>query len=197
LSKAEVLYLQGQKKVSGSYERKLKCLIRKKVENLKKELPLLSKTFPIDHLFNEGNRELKEKVEEKTLRKPILSISHAATKFSNPKVQNNESTIGCATEFSNAVSLEKQASTEYNIKIVSDEGLEGSDASTKRLDKHEINSKATENSSSSLNKKKISAGEGIRTLGTLRSQALCNLIPGLRPTRLGDPGLSLLTNRFL
>ncbi len=83
LSKAEVQYLQGQKMVSGSYERKLKCLIRKKVENLKKELPLLSKNFPIDHLFNEGNREPKGKVEEKPFGKPISSNSHAATKISN------------------------------------------------------------------------------------------------------------------
>ena len=43
LSKAEILYLQGQKQVSQSYERKLKCLIRKKIEVLQKELPLLSK----------------------------------------------------------------------------------------------------------------------------------------------------------
>ena len=43
LSKAEILYLQGQKQVSQSYERKLKCSIRKKIEILQKELPLLSK----------------------------------------------------------------------------------------------------------------------------------------------------------
>ena len=45
LSKAEILYLQGQKQVSQSYERKLKCLIRKKLDVLQKELPLLSKLF--------------------------------------------------------------------------------------------------------------------------------------------------------
>ena len=45
LSKAEILYLQGQKQVSQSYERKLKCLIRKKMEVLQKELPLLLKLF--------------------------------------------------------------------------------------------------------------------------------------------------------
>ena len=45
LSKAEILYLQGQKQVSQLYERKLKCLIRKKMEVLQKELPLLSKLF--------------------------------------------------------------------------------------------------------------------------------------------------------
>ncbi len=33
----------------------------------------------------------------------------------------------------------------------------------------------------------ISAGRGIRTLETFRSQAFLT-IPGLRPTRLGDPG---------
>jgi hypothetical protein len=32
------------------------------------------------------------------------------------------------------------------------------------------------------------AGRGIRTLGTFRSQAFLT-IPGLRPTRLGDPGI--------
>jgi hypothetical protein len=42
LSKAEILYLQGQKQVSKSYERKLKCLIRKKIEVFGKEFPLLS-----------------------------------------------------------------------------------------------------------------------------------------------------------
>ena len=45
LSKAEILYLQGQKQVSQSYERKLKCLIRKKLDVLQIELPLLSKLF--------------------------------------------------------------------------------------------------------------------------------------------------------
>jgi len=43
LSKAEILYLQGQKQVSQSYERKLKCLIRKKIETLRPQLPLSSK----------------------------------------------------------------------------------------------------------------------------------------------------------
>ena len=48
LSKAEILYLQGQKNVSKSYERKLKCLIRKKMDVLQKELPLLSKLLGDD-----------------------------------------------------------------------------------------------------------------------------------------------------
>jgi hypothetical protein len=45
LSKAEYQYLQGQKQVSQSYERKLKCLLRKELEVLQRELPLLSKLF--------------------------------------------------------------------------------------------------------------------------------------------------------
>jgi hypothetical protein len=45
LSKAEVQYLQGHKEVSKSYERKLKCIIKKKIDVLQKELPLLSKLF--------------------------------------------------------------------------------------------------------------------------------------------------------
>ena len=43
LSKAEVQYLQGQKIVSKSYERKLKCLIKRRIDVLRKEIPLLSK----------------------------------------------------------------------------------------------------------------------------------------------------------
>jgi hypothetical protein len=43
LSKAGILYLQVQKQVSQSYKRKLKWLIRKKIEVLQMGLPLLSK----------------------------------------------------------------------------------------------------------------------------------------------------------
>ncbi len=63
LSKSEVLYLQGQKQVSKSYEYKLKSVIRKKVANLlDKELPLLSKLFPETGLteFGKVNGEQKE-----------------------------------------------------------------------------------------------------------------------------------------
>jgi hypothetical protein len=48
LSKSEIQFLQGQKKiVSKSYEYKLKSIIKKKVSNLlDKELPLISTLFP-------------------------------------------------------------------------------------------------------------------------------------------------------
>ena len=53
LSKAGILYLQGQKQVSQSYERKLKCLIKRKIDVLRKEIPLLSKLL----LDNSGKSE--------------------------------------------------------------------------------------------------------------------------------------------
>jgi hypothetical protein len=47
LSKSEILFLQGQKQVSKSYEYKLKSIIKKKVSNLtNKEIPLLTTLFP-------------------------------------------------------------------------------------------------------------------------------------------------------
>ncbi len=59
LSKAEYQYLQGQKQVSKSYERKLKCLIRKKVEDLRKEIPLISNLlgYNIKSVLSEGVNE--------------------------------------------------------------------------------------------------------------------------------------------
>ena len=47
LSKAEILYLQGEKQFSASYEYKLKSILKKKITNfLDKELPLLTSLFP-------------------------------------------------------------------------------------------------------------------------------------------------------
>ncbi len=47
LSKSEIQFLRGQKKVSKSYGYKLRSVIRKKVANLlDKEMPLLSTLFP-------------------------------------------------------------------------------------------------------------------------------------------------------
>ena len=69
LSKSEILYLQGQKQFSKSYEYKLKSIIKKKVANLMdKEIPLLSKLFPdpslteISKTFNDrhGSKNLTE-----------------------------------------------------------------------------------------------------------------------------------------
>ena len=55
LSKSEVLFLQGQKKVSKSYEYKLKSIIKKKVSNLLDiEIPMLSSFFPKLNLTESG-----------------------------------------------------------------------------------------------------------------------------------------------
>jgi hypothetical protein len=53
LSKSEVLFLQGKKKVSKSYEYKLKSIIKKKVSNLlDKEIPILSSFSQNSTLLN-------------------------------------------------------------------------------------------------------------------------------------------------
>jgi len=58
LSKSEVLYLQGKKKVSKSYEYKLKSVIRKKMAHLlDKEVPLLSALFPNLNLTEIGKKK--------------------------------------------------------------------------------------------------------------------------------------------
>ncbi len=145
LSKAEVMYLQGQKKVSGSYERKLKCLIRKKVENLKNELPLLSKVFPIADLFGYDN---KDGTKENLQNPIVVNNANHATKFSNSEVQNNETAIGSATEFRNTADLQKQASTRKNINHGNREVREGSNASSINPDKQEMAIKHKKNSNS-------------------------------------------------
>jgi hypothetical protein len=44
-SKAEIQYVQGHKEVSKSYDRRIRCLIRKRLDSLYKELSLLSALF--------------------------------------------------------------------------------------------------------------------------------------------------------
>ena len=96
LSKAEIQYLQGQKQVSQSYERKLRCLIRKKLKVLQRELPLLSKLFADNFKnfscelinTNEGPSPQK-KQEEKDNLVQYSSKKSAATEFSNASLGDN------------------------------------------------------------------------------------------------------------
>ena len=93
LSKAGILYLQGEKTVSKSYERKLKCLIKKKIDVLRKEIPLLSKLL----LNNSGISEdmvyrLKEagrltNFDKQTSTNELQQqlFNNQATKYSNMK----------------------------------------------------------------------------------------------------------------
>ena len=138
------MYLQGQKKVSGSYERKLKCLIRKKAESLKAELPLLSKVFPIANLFGcDNNKDARKE----RLHNPLVANNpNHATKSSNSKVENNETALGCATESRNAAVMQKKAFAQENIKLVNREGQEGSNLSSKRPGEQKVTLGATENS---------------------------------------------------
>jgi len=79
LSKSEIQFLKGQKQVSKSYERKLKYIIRKKVESLEDELPLVARLFDIDDL--------------------IRNISNSNQPTNKYHLDNNN--IARATEFSN------------------------------------------------------------------------------------------------
>ncbi len=74
LSKAEILYLQGQKQVSQSCERKLKCLIRKKIEISRKELPFSSKLLKngIGSMFDNSTTTTEQAA-------PIVKISTKQT----------------------------------------------------------------------------------------------------------------------
>ena len=89
LSRAEIQYLQGQKQVSKSYGRKLKCIIRKKLEILCNEFPLLSILFanevrPVLYGLKLGEFNPSKRCNE-NLAKPNqqLEVREHATKFSN------------------------------------------------------------------------------------------------------------------
>jgi hypothetical protein len=109
LSKAEVQYLQGQKTISKSYERKLRCLIRKKVEVLEKEIPLLSSLFAqnIKSIFS-------ELVNEKAVG------SHALKQKENNNLTQYSNNEKAATEFSNS---HHDKSHPINEKVDMHEGL--------------------------------------------------------------------------
>jgi hypothetical protein len=112
LSKAEVLYLHGQKQVSKSYERKLKCIIRKKLEILQTEFPLLSKLFVnevrplLDTQIPTESMPVKEEYERLQSSSQQSAVDNSVTIFGNSKLNNVE-----------------QVGSE---KLVAREGLEGS-----------------------------------------------------------------------
>jgi hypothetical protein len=89
LSKAEVLYLQGHKALSKSYERKLRCIIRKKLEILRNEFPLLSKLFAnevrtIYYGLSFGEFNPPKRCNENLVwPNQLLEVREHATKFSN------------------------------------------------------------------------------------------------------------------
>lgn len=104
LSRAEIQYLQGQKEVSKSYERKLKCLIRKKIEVLQNELPLLSNLISenVKSVFSEISDGLEKtslsNINDYGQNDHIIEVSKSsdicATKFSNLQLKGIESDSG-------------------------------------------------------------------------------------------------------
>ena len=119
LSKAEVQYLKGQKQVSNSYERKLKCLIRKKIEALNKELPLISSI--IDGKIKSKLTEILNKEEA-----PPVTLEEQNDRADSKPYSNDEDS---ATKFSNMSRFEEIAKVHGDVK----EGLEGSKDSSYNL----------------------------------------------------------------
>ena len=93
LSKAEIQYLQGQKQVSKSYERKLKCLIRKKLEVLQKELPLLSRLL--------AGKVIMSLTPCDQMREAAPQSNTNDQEYHDHKVETVDSSFKCATKFSN------------------------------------------------------------------------------------------------
>ena len=112
LSKAEILYLQGQKHISRSYERKLKCLIRKKLEVLQRELPLLSK------LLKNEVRSFADISATTVIAAPVAKDKRGFNQPNQPLTPNNR-----ATEFSNAESKGIEIDAGKDIKSQNSEGF--------------------------------------------------------------------------
>lgn len=144
LSKAEVLYLQGQKQISKSYERKLKFIIRKKLAVLRNEFPLLSKLFanevsPIlcGSNLSEFNPVKRWSENQDRSNQQQLEIHEHATEFSNfqldaiqlgakklvvreelegSKTYDQSQIVRAATEFSNNKSVEATINSNFDEK---------------------------------------------------------------------------------
>ena len=181
LSKSEIQYLQGQKQVSKPYEYKLKSIIKRKISILlEKEWPLLSKLFLDNELTTTGNR--LDDMKSQNLTK--------YSKISNEKTLNNLTKISKKFLDSHSnIDFEKKDVLPKQQKLVACEGLEGSNL----VNNEHIRQKTLETSKNNL--KKIANKRRERDSnprGLHRPQALCLSIPGLRPTRLGDPGSTII-----
>jgi hypothetical protein len=99
LSKEEIQYLEGHKQLSKSYERKIKCTIRKKIQGLKREIPLLTRLIPIEQIFDFENLVIVKR--SNIDQEPATEISNppaseiGATK--NSKTTNNSNIANLST----------------------------------------------------------------------------------------------------
>ena len=94
LSKSEILYLQGHKQVSKSYNYKLRSIIKKKVANLMdKEIPLLSSLFPdldlteFGKMSDEGREKDLTEISKVEHRKQLSTV---LTKISKTRISLHE-----------------------------------------------------------------------------------------------------------
>ncbi len=108
LSKAKILYLQGQKQVSQSYERKLKCLIRKKMEVLQKELPLLSRLLA-------GNLIMSSNTYDQ-VKEPAPISNRNDQKHHDYIIGKSDPSFKRATKYSNSQSKRFEIDFEKEVK---------------------------------------------------------------------------------
>ena len=122
LSKAEIQYLRGEKQISKSYERKLKCLIRKKVAILRKEIPLLSRLFLENLELPVESNSLDKKAGAPPNRPPTVGLNEIDPSQSHLEIS--------ATKFSNS---SQDTADLTRLAVGAWEGLEGSKDSSHDL----------------------------------------------------------------
>ncbi len=145
LSKAEVLYLQSQKQVSQSYERKLKCLIGKKVEVLQKELPLLSRLLAGNSIMSSNTCD--------QVREPAPISNRNDQKHHDYNIGKSDPSFKRATKYSNSQSkrLESVSGEEVNSLNLYKSSSSVSDVSTPATEFSNVEYDAATKNSNSKN----------------------------------------------
>jgi hypothetical protein len=115
LSKSEVLYLEGHKQLSKSYERKLKCTIRRKIEGLRKDILLLTKLIPIEQIFDFDS--LPSQQENRFLENVSnQNKKHGITKFRNINEDDSDATEFSSLEYcKNIISKQSACCNNYHM----------------------------------------------------------------------------------
>jgi hypothetical protein len=109
LSKAEVLYLQGQKHVSKTYEYKIKFILKKKLAKfLDTDLPLLSSLFPnlldLTKISKNESDDTSSNLTKFSKARNTLSDRRKHVErdgFEGSKTYDQSQIVHAATEFSN------------------------------------------------------------------------------------------------
>ena len=109
LSRTEVLYLQGQKHLSKSYEYKIRSILKKKLAKLlDNDLPLLSSLFPDLLNLTKFSKVMRSEVDKHLTkyskkRKGLLEERNqvACKSLEGSKTYDQSQIVHAATEFSN------------------------------------------------------------------------------------------------